>query len=307
MVPGRGCPLDYRYGARSLAAPATLHTESLWLAGGLYGNVPALHSLERLFLAERGPSALVFNGDFHWFDCADHNFAAIERGVSQYQATRGNVESELALPQADAGCGCAYPDWVDEPTVTRSNRIIERLRHAAHGQPGAAARMAALPMFRIAEVGGQRVAIVHGDADSLAGWGFSRETLATPAGRRDAQRAFAEANVSVFASSHTCQPVLQSFEGERVVVNNGAAGMPNFEGAAFGLATRISVRPGDGALYRERAGPLYIEAHAIRYDQRAWLEEFLAQWPPGSDAHASYFARMTEGPDYRVAAALRAA
>jgi hypothetical protein len=167
--------------------------------------------------------------------------------------------------------------------------------------------MAALPMFRIAEVGGQRVAIVHGDADSLAGWGFSRETLATPAGRRDAQRAFAEANVSVFASSHTCQPVLQSFEGERVVVNNGAAGMPNFEGTAFGLATRISVRPGDGALYRERAGPLYIEAHAIRYDQRAWLEEFLAQWPPGSDAHASYFARMTEGPDYRVAAALRAA
>jgi hypothetical protein len=138
MVPGRGCPLDYRYGARSLAAPATLHTESLWLAGGLYGNVPALHSLERLFLAERGESALVFNGDFHWFDYAAHNFAAVERGVSRYEATRGNVESELAIPQADAGCGCAYPEWVDEATVARSNRIIEQLRHAAQGQPGAA-------------------------------------------------------------------------------------------------------------------------------------------------------------------------
>ena len=40
--PGRICPVAYRYGARALAAPATLQTETLWVAGGLYGNCEAL-------------------------------------------------------------------------------------------------------------------------------------------------------------------------------------------------------------------------------------------------------------------------
>jgi hypothetical protein len=35
---GRSCPVDYRYGAHALAAPATLRADSLWIAGGLYGN-----------------------------------------------------------------------------------------------------------------------------------------------------------------------------------------------------------------------------------------------------------------------------
>lgn len=41
--------------------------------------------------------------------------------------------------------------------------------------------------------------------------------------------AFAEASVDVFASTHTCLPALCRFDGdEKVVINNGAAGMPNF-------------------------------------------------------------------------------
>ncbi len=305
LIPGRSCPVEYRYGAGALAAPATLRADSLWIAGGLYGNTFALRRLEEMFAAERGESALVFNGDFHWFDVADEAFAEIEHGVSRYAATRGNVETEIAQPRAGAGCGCAYPDWVDDEDVARSNRIIERLKATAQRAPGAGVRLAALPMYRIAEVGGQRIAIVHGDADSLAGWGFAQETLATRQGRDAAAGAFDTAGVRVFASSHTCLPVLREFEGAGVIANNGAAGMPNFADTAFGLATRIALTPHPLALYQMRTGPLLVEAIPIHYDAPAWRDAFLAQWPEGSDAHASYFSRIVAGPGYLREDALR--
>lgn len=303
--PGRACPLDYRYGAAALAGPATLATDTLWVAGGLYGNVQALGQLESMVAAEAGESTLVFNGDFHWFDIDAGNFAAIETGVSRHLATRGNVETELALPQDGAGCGCGYPDWVGDAEVARSNRIMERLRRTAASAPGAATRLAALPMFRIAEVGGERVAIVHGDAGALAGWGFSQETLATAAGVDAAVRAFNAARARLFASSHTCLPVLQAFEGGRALINNGAAGMPNFAGARHGLATRISLRPARQSVYGMRLGALHVDAVPIEYDVRAWDAAFLAQWPQGSDAHASYYGRIVSGPRYGVRGAQR--
>jgi hypothetical protein len=305
LIPGRSCPVEYRYGSRALSAPATLYPETLWIAGGLYGNTFALQRLEEMFAADTGDARLVFNGDFHWFDVADAPFADIERGISRHVATRGNVETEIASPQPGAGCGCGYPDWVDDGEVARSNRIMERLKETARRVPGAAARLAALPMYRIAELGGQRVAIVHGDADSLAGWGFSQETLATREGRDAAAAAFGAAGVSVFACSHTCLPVLQAFEGSGVIVNNGAAGMPNFSDAGYGLATRISVTPHSKALHRMRLGPLLVEAIPIEFDMAAWRDAFLEQWPPGSDAHASYWRRMTHGPRYLVSEAVR--
>jgi len=306
-LPGRVCPIDYRYGPFALAAPATLFSDSLWIAGGLYGNPFALRRLEEMAQSERGSARIVFNGDFHWFDVDDAVFADIEEGVSGQVATRGNVETEIADPRPNAGCGCAYPVWVGEEDVSRSNRIAERLRATASRACGVASRLMALPMFLVAGIGGERVAIVHGDADSLAGWGFSQEILASPAGRQSAIAAFEEANVRVFASSHTCLPVLQTFAGARAIVNNGSTGMPNFAGTTFGLATRISVTPARNALYRARVGKLHIEAIAIDYDAAAWREIFLAQWPDGSDAHRSYYRRIVDGPRYRPAQALRAA
>lgn len=305
--PGRACPLDYRYGAAALAGPATLRTDSLWIAGGLYGNTFALRELEAMVAAERGQAALVFNGDFHWFDIDGGEFARIEEGVMRHAATRGNVETEIAQPREGAGCGCAYPDWVGDEDVARSNRIAERLGEAARRAPGAAGRLAALPMFRVAEVGSQRIAIVHGDAESLAGWGFSQELLATAGGRRSALEGFAASGVSVFASSHTCLPVLQAFDGARAIVNNGAAGMPNFAGTTYGLATRVALAPHPDALYRMRIGHAIVEAVPIRHDSKAWQAAFLAQWPEGSDAHASYWRRIVNGPGYGIDAALRAA
>ena len=306
LAPGRACPLTYRYGAQALAAPAALHTETLWVAGGVYGNPFALRALLELYDREAGDKALVFNGDFHWFDVAAGDFALLNQAVLQHAATRGNVETELASPAAGAGCGCGYPQWVSDAEVERSNRIIERLRDTARSQPAALAQLAALPAFRIAVVGTERVAIVHGDADSLAGWGFSQETLATPAGALAARRAFAAAGVRVFASSHTCLPVMHAFEDDRVIANNGSAGMPNFQGTRYGVATRISVRPSPEALYGVRAGRVFAEAVPITFDHAAWQARFLEQWPRGSDAHRSYWERITHGPRYGIKSALRA-
>ena len=302
--PGRHCPIAYRYGAGSLAAPATLHVDTLWVAGGLYGNPETLARLLELYDAEPGDKALVFNGDFHWFDVAREEFRRVNDAVLAHRATRGNVETELALPAAGAGCGCAYPEWVGDAEVERSNRIIERLRSTAAQEPAALRALAALPQHLVAEVGGERVAIVHGDADSLAGWGFSQECLATADGLGAARAACAIAGVRVFASSHTCLPVLQAID-EAAIVNNGAAGMPNFSGTRFGLATRISVRPRAGTLYAMRAAGLEVEAHPISYDHAAWCARFLASWPAGSDAHMSYFSRIANGPRYPLASALR--
>jgi len=303
--PGRSCPFAYRYGAGALAAPAQLRADTLWVVGGLYGNSCALQRVLADFDAEPGDKKLVFNGDFHWFDVDPEEFAAIERGVSAHEATRGNIEAELARPAQGAGCGCAYPEWVGDETVEHSNRIIERLRETAQAFPSAQQRLAALPMFLVAEIGGLRVGVVHGDADSLAGWGFSQEVLATAEGLRAAERTLDAAGVQVFASSHSCLPVLQSFAGNRALINNGAAGMPNFARTRYGLATRISVTPSAAALYRLPLGAVVVEAIAIAYDADAWTARFLRQWPAGSDAHASYYARIADGPGYRLEQAVR--
>ena len=303
MKPGRGCPVSYRYDP-AVFKRIDLKVETLWVAGGLYGNRFALERLLELYEREPGSKALVFNGDFHWFDREAEDWLHIQAGVEKHLATRGNVETELATPAEGAGCGCGYPEWVDDGTVERSNRILERLRRAV--PPAARERLAALPMHLVAEVGGERVAIVHGDAGSLAGWGFSQEALATRDGRQVAQAAFDRSQSRIFASSHTCLPVMARFPGERVLVNNGAAGMPNFRGTTFGLATRISVSPG-ASLYAQRAAGLFVEAVRIDYDAAAWQRRFLAQWPAGSDAHESYYRRIVGGPGYGVEEALAAA
>jgi hypothetical protein len=212
------------------------------------------------------------------------------------------VETEIAAPADGAGCGCAYPEWVGDATVEHSNAIIERLRTAARASGRDLEALARLPMHLVAEVGGERIGIVHGDAESLAGWNFSQEVLATPAGAASGERALVHSGARVFASSHTCLPVLKAFPGGRAIINNGAAGMPNFRGERYGIATRISVRPERKPLYGTRCGGVYVEAMPLDYDAAAWERRFVELWPEGSDAHRSYFARIRQGPDFELAA-----
>jgi hypothetical protein len=49
---------------------------------------------------------------------------------------------------------------------------------------------------------------------------------------------------------------------------------------------------------------VYVDALALHYDQVAWEQAFLAQWPAGSAAHTSYWTRLQQGPRYMVGEAV---
>jgi len=303
---GRACPRDYVYSPTELARAADFAADTLYVVGGLYGNIAALDSVEALVAQERLRATIVMNGDFHWFDAETEWFSAIEDRVRPYRALRGNIETEVArVDDVGAGCGCAYPDSVSEDVVHRSNAILQELR--ANAPTPARNRLAALPMHLVAQVGDLRVAIVHGDAASLAGWRFAHDALDEPHQVRwlDAMREAAQADV--FACTHTCLAALREFDlpaGRMTIVNNGSAGMPNFAGTRFGVVSRIGVTPSPHQpIYGLIRDGLYIDALPLAYDHGAFAERFLARWPQNSPAHLSYYRRITCGPDYTLAQA----
>ena len=302
--PGRSCPRHYRYSPAVFSRAADLEAQSLYIVGGLYGNPFALEAV--LDLARRENATLVFNGDFNWFDVDSEGFGAINETVLRHAALRGNVETEIAGEDAGAGCGCGYPDWVGEAEVERSNEILKRLRETARGHPELRARLGVLAMHLVAEIGGLRVGIAHGDAESLAGWQFSQEALRERP--EHAEALLAGAAIDVFACTHTCLPVMQDFatpRGTALIVNNGAAGMPNFRDTRFGVATRIASAPSTQALYGVRLGGTVVEAVPVRYDYEAWMARFDRVWPAGSPAALSYRKRIASGPGYEVEQAVR--
>lgn len=304
---GRSCPLDYIYPSAVFDRTPEIEADTLYVVGGLYGNLAALDAVERLAAAEPEPPTIVFNGDFHWFDAEPHWFAEIERRVARHPALRGNVETEIARgDDIGAGCGCAYPPDVDDGVVRRSNEILAELRAAM--PPAARARLAQLPMHRVARVGRLRIGIVHGDATSLAGWGFAQDGLDNPAARPWLGEVRTASRIDVFASTHTCLAALRDFalpHGRLTVINNGAAGMPNFFASTFGVVTRIASGPSPHpALYGLIRDGVHIDALALDYDRTAFLERFAARWPEGSPAHLSYYRRIDAGPDYPMARAV---
>jgi hypothetical protein len=302
---GRMCPVDYYYDPSTFDRAPDITAEILYVVGGLYGNAAALDTVERLAQAERAPVTIVFNGDFHWFDAEPAWFAAVEAGVSRHTAIRGNVETEIARSDdVGAGCGCAYPESVSNETVARSNTILRELRPVT-GEAGA--RLAALAMHRVAQIGRLRVGIVHGDAVALAGWRFDAAALDHSATRWWLADIQEQAKVDVFASTHTCAAALRDFalpSGTLTVINNGSAGMANFSGSTFGLLSRIATSPSPHApVYGTVRGGVFIDAIPIRFDMADFLGRFLARWPAGSAAHMSCFQRIMEGPDHTVAVA----
>jgi hypothetical protein len=323
---GRSCPLAYRYRPEALAEPAGLSADTLYVVGGLYGNRAALRAvLERAEREPGGPATIVFNGDVHWLDVDPDDFQEISETVLAHHAIRGNVEAELAAEDDAAGCGCAYPDYVDDDTVDRSNQIITRLRETARRFPGLVGRLGDLPRHLTASVGGERVGILHGDPESLAGWRLALEAMepgdplvrrhtgwrGQPTTAAQLRDWFGRAEVEVFASTHTGLPYAQTVPDgrrRRLVVNNGSAGLPCFAGTTFGVITRLSSspRPPADSLYGTTVGALRCDALPLRFDHAAWQARFLAQWPPGSPGHRAYATRVARGTHLRLRQAARA-
>ena len=310
-VPGRSCPLAYCYTPAVFCRAPQVSAQTLYVIGGLYGNPYALDAIDAMAQHEASAPTRIFNGDFHWFDLAPAVFATLHERVLEHVALRGNVETELAGDDHDAGCGCAYPLSVSDDEVARSNQILLALRKSAgKALGGARASLIGLPIHLLAQVGAARVAIVHGDGNSLAGWDFSREQLDDPARRARNEQLFRTTDVTLFASSHTCLPVLRRFrtDGKECgVINNGAAGMPNFAGTQHGVISRIACTPAPATLpvlyektFQQDGERLYAAALAVHYDQTAWLQRFDTDWPSDSPASLSYRRRIVAGPDYAV-------
>lgn len=301
------CPLDYVYSPDALARVAERTTHVLYVVGGLYGNPQALAALNEI-LQQEPDAQVIFNGDFNWFNIDAQTYADINEFALRHPTLRGNVETELGQQQP-RGCGCAYPDWVDVKTVDHSNEIIEALRKTANLHPLLTARFAHLPRFLVYRIGSLRVGVVHGDAQSLAGWGFAQEHLARPEHLDTVKSWFRISNMDVYASTHTCLPVLQRLDLNKRsvwIVNNGAAGMPNFFNTQYGLVTRLATRPYHSEpVYSATYAGLHLDAIALHYDHTAWADGFLKNWPSGTAAYASYYDRILNGPDYRIHQAIR--
>ncbi|WP_051088249.1 metallophosphoesterase family protein [Arhodomonas aquaeolei] len=242
---------------------------------------------------------MVFNGDFHWFDTEPGLFETIQRRVLAHTATSGNVEAELARPSG-AGCGCGYPDSVDDDTVARSNAIMARLQGAA--TRGHQRALSQLPYFRAYRVGGVRAVVLHGDPDSLAGWGLAADSSAMgdPEARVLADW-FRRADADVFVCSHTCLPCIREIvvDGRpRCVINNGSAGMPNFADTRYGLAVRIATRPANDAVFGTVVNGMHVAAVALPYDHDTWIQRFREVWARESPARQSYEQRILHGPRF---------
>ncbi|MFM9882523.1 MAG: hypothetical protein ACKVQT_05805 [Burkholderiales bacterium] len=325
---GQSCPPHYRYRPSVFRGEPSHCAETVYVIGGLYGNIEALHAIFRMQEDEARAGrrvSLVFNGDFNWFNVDLQGFREINAAVLAHVAIQGNVEAEIGAP-SDSGCGCNYPDYVDATVVARSNAIMRELQSIAADAPGIRGTLAALPMVRTIQVGDSRIGIVHGDAEALAGWAFAAERLAAnekctasetlavelavqPTPLAKIATFFREANVCAFASTHTCLPLARDFDVDgaaRLVINNGAAGMPNFTGSTCGVITRISIDRAVpcGSLYGIEIGGVRFDALPVHYDQTAWVDAFLRNWPPGSPAHASYFHRIVSGPRFAVSDAI---
>ncbi len=302
MTEGRSCPLAYQYRPSDLCRePAQVTEDVLYIIGGLYGNPYALDEIERMALEEERQGhrvKLVFNGDFNWFNASDTLFREINNRVLDHTVSLGNVDYELATPNDGAGCGCAYPDFVDEGVVARSNAIMERLQGVAGDHPDIQEQLRLLPRYRCLLFGGLKILVVHGDPESLAGWGLAHESFVAGNELHLAEW-FGESGADVIASTHTCLPVLWSgivAERSRVVVNNGSAGMGNLERDPRGLITRIGLTSplAEPVAGLERRG-LNVSLVPVAYDLAAWLPRFDQLWPGGSAAAVSYRSRLVEG------------
>lgn len=307
-APGRFCPAHYYYGAASIARQPEQHAQVLYVIGGLYGNQQALAEVITMAAAETLPVSLVFNGDFNWFNVDDAGFSAINDIVLSHDALLGNVEAALLDSNDQADCGCAYPAYVANEVVERSNQIHSRLKQTLVRNPHYVDRLEVLPMVRRYRVGDCRVGVVHGDSESLAGWRFDVRSLREQQNEAWLLQQLNLAQVDIFASTHTCLPVVKSVSmGKKWgwFINNGSAGMPNFRQTTYGVITRIGIKPSPHQpLYRYQVNQIWLEVLAVRFDQLLWITSFQANWPKGSAADLSYFSRIVNGPEYEIRDAL---
>ncbi len=247
MTPAASCPArlpTYPSGRRFDAARPDVAADVLYVVGGLYGNLAALDAVERLAAqADARPDGRV------------------QRRLPLVRRRAGLVRRDRARRRAPS-CACAatsrprsrapttsapaaaapIPIRAARTSCSARTKSWRAARRAIRGARARAPR--GLPMHLVAQVGAlarrhrarrrrlaRRLALRAGGARRS---GASRP--GSPRSRRAAQ-------VDVFASTHTCLAALRDFAlpaGRLTVINNGAAGMPNFAGTRLRRDHRAS-------------------------------------------------------------------
>ena len=303
---GRACPIDYHLNPKIFTDDPQVSCNTLYVVGGLYGNPFALDAIEAMAASEVEEPLVVLNGDIHWFDKTADNFLAIETRIDRERwiPLVGNVEAELRR-QTDigVGCGCAYPSCTSDASVSRSNRIHRMLSIAVHERPECKEPLIGRPAAMTVDVAGTKVGITHGDEKLIGGWDCSRDSLQDPLRQDELSQFMKQAGIQVFATTHTCAAVGIELE-HGLMINNGAAGLPNFEGQHFGIVTRIATTPAVESVFGARWGNLYIDAVPVRYDHDAYVKWFDELWEPLSPAAVSYRGRIVNGDSARISEAL---
>lgn len=295
-IPGRSCPIDYNID-KNIFSDSTkdVDCDCLYVVGGLYGNLQSLNEIIEMANSENLPTTIVFNGDIHWFDIHPDDFEKIEGIIKNHMPLLGNVEAEIIRSEdINVGCGCSYPDCVDDEAVERSNEIHRMLKQGALKSRVSIDNLKSRSYACTAKVGDKRIAITHGDEISLAGWGCSRENLFESSRQLDLEKWFKDNSIDIIASTHTCAPAVFS-KNSKAVINNGASGMPNFSNTNYGLITRISKNKNERAIYRSKLDDIYIEAVPINYDSNKFITWFDSVWDSDSPAAISYRDRIVSG------------
>ncbi|MEI0560020.1 hypothetical protein R4L22_00380 [Brachyspira pilosicoli] len=294
------CPSDYALDKDSFKKVININNSTLYIVGGLYGNIESLKEINKMIENEKDKDILlIFNGDMHWFDKSADDFKKIEDMSENSQKLLGNVEKELFREGDYNGCGCSYPSYVSDDIVNRSNIIHKELKKVMDILPKYKNILSGRKKNITVEMMGQKIAITHGDEKSLSGWECSNESLERYERQNELDNWFIENDIDILASTHTCFPAAVKLKNG-IVINNGAAGMPNFKGKLYGLITRISNSVNENAVYRDRINNLYAEAVPVRYDNDRFLKWFDNLWPLGSEASVSYRDRIINGTEYGI-------
>ncbi|MBG9980552.1 hypothetical protein [Facklamia lactis] len=295
-IPGRSQSKDYLLDKNWPENSISINN-SLIVIGGLYGNKFAL---DNILESTDTNDILVFNGDFHWFDYRPEDFNYIQKNVNNNYAIWGNVEKELVRKNdVGLGCGCAYPNSINDIVVDRSNEIHQQLKRNKIINT----KINNLPSTLTFNINEFKIGITHGDEKYIAGWDCSLEKLKQIERQKEIIKWMKFYDIDILATTHTCGTAfLYSDDHQKIISNNGAAGMPNFKGTNFGLSTRISIsNRNKHAVYSQSITKnnqkIYVELVPIQYSQNKYIKWFDSIWPKGTSAEKSYRNRIIKGPN----------
>lgn len=230
------------------AAAPVLRVEGPVLCfGGAYSNLQALQAL----LAEAArlgipPTRILCTGDLVAY-CADAAATVDLAMASGIIVIAGNCEENLAAKLADCGCG------FDADTVCDRLSQVWYAHATRQIRPAHQAWMAALPPRMVLEIGGRRLAVIHGGTRQVSHFLFASAPEA------ELEEELAGTGCEGVLAGHCGLPFTRYLAGGGLWHNAGAIGMPADDGTPRGWFSVLT----------PEVGGLRVEHHPLHYDHAA--------------------------------------